>query len=104
MSAVVFLLLADILRRQRNKHASGHGCCHEARRQITEVDLDVLEHVLRVLLDGDCVLVLVSGQHGEGLLLLCAPRNAAQHVVDDVARDVGHAGAPRRGGAGAIFF
>ena len=31
---------------------------------------------------------------GKGLLLLGTPRDVAQHVVDDIARDVGYVGAP----------
>jgi hypothetical protein len=97
--------LADVLVRQRDEHAAGHGRGDEARGEVAEVDLEVAERVLGLLLHGGG-LVVARGQPRERLLLLGAAREAAQHVVDDVARDVGHARGARaaRAGAFALFL
>jgi len=93
--------LADVLVRQRDEHAAGHGRGDEARGEVAEVDLEVAERVLGLLLHGGG-LVVARGQPRERLLLLRAAREAAQHVVHDVARDVGHARAARAARAGAF--
>jgi hypothetical protein len=96
--------LADELVRERDEHAAGHRRGDEAGGEVAEVDLDVPQRVLGVLLHGRGF-VVARGQARQRLLLLGAARDAAQHVVDDVARDVGHArgGRAARAGAFALF-